>query len=84
MKNDEDKRKKQEELDKLKQMAESIGGAKKDDAADSDQKDNDTKDAAEKEQKNNDEKPEGGEKKSGKVDLAALAAKANSIGKNKS
>ncbi|MBO4493189.1 MAG: plectin [Ruminococcus sp.] len=73
MKSNEDKRKKQEELDKLKQMADSIGGKKDDDA----------KDAADKEQKNSGDKPEG-EKKGGKIDLAALAAKANSIGKNKS
>jgi len=75
IKNEDDKRKQQEELDKLKQMAESIGG-KKDDA-DKDEQHN----TEETEQKNNSDKPEGGEKKGGKIDLAALAAKANSIGK---
>ena len=75
IKNEDDKRKQQEELDKLKQMAESIGG-KKDDA-DKDEQHN----TEETEQKNNSDKPEGGEKKSGKIDLATLAAKANSIGK---
>jgi hypothetical protein len=75
MKNDDEKRKQQEELDKLKQMAESIG-AKKDENA----KDDEKKDESDSEQKKSDAKPEGGEKK-GKIDLAALAAKANSIGK---
>lgn len=73
IRDDEDKRKKQEELDKLKQMADSIGG-KKDDSKDND-KDNKTP---------SDNKPaeqQNGEKKGGKVDLAALAAKANSINK---
>ena len=73
MKNTEDKRKKQEELDKLKQMAESIGAKKDDDAAEN---------TAGSEQKSGDDKNSG--EKKGKIDLAALAAKANSIGKNKS
>jgi len=55
IKNEDDKRKQQEELDKLKQMAESIGG-KKDDA-DKDEQHN----TEETEQKNNSDKPEGGE-----------------------
>jgi len=79
MRSEDEKRKKQEELDKLKQMAEAIG-AKKDDP---DKNTEDKKDDIKPEQDNkpnNDKKPEGGEKK-GKIDLAALAAKANSIGK---
>ena len=72
---EEDKRKKQEELEKLKQMAESIG-SKKDDA---NKGANEEKEASS-EQKQP-EKPASGEKKGGKLDLAALAAKANSIGK---
>jgi len=74
--NDEDKRKKQEELDKLKQMADSIG-SKKDDK--SDKEDESFSENAE---GDNAEKPQNGEKKGGKLDLAALAAKANSL-KNK-
>ncbi|MBP5581722.1 MAG: plectin, partial [Ruminococcus sp.] len=73
MRDDEEKRRKQEELDKLKQMADSIGN-KKDDHKD--KEDNDSpKEAAGDNHQN-------GEKKGGKLDLAALAAKANSI-KNK-
>ena len=75
IKNEDDKRKQQEELDKLKQMAESISGKKDDDKKNDDKND----ETAEGQQKNS-EKADGGEKK-GKVDLAALAAKANSIGK---
>lgn len=74
IKSEDEKRKQQEELDKLKQMAESIGA----------KKDEEQKDTAEPEQKNNTDKAGSGEKKGGKIDLAALAAKANSIGKNKS
>lgn len=77
IKNEDDKRKQQEELDKLKHMAESIGAKKDDDKKNDDKKD----ETADGQQKNN-EKTDGGEKK-GKIDLAALAAKANSIGKNK-
>ncbi|MBP5580453.1 MAG: hypothetical protein J6X85_01455, partial [Ruminococcus sp.] len=73
---DEDKRKKQEELDKLKHMAESIG-SKKDDKNDKGDK-SPSDDAAEQKADNQ----QNGEKKSGKLDLAALAAKANSL-KNK-
>ena len=74
MRDDEDKRKKQEELDKLKHMAESIGSKKDDNKND--------KDPSEEAAGDNAEKPQNGEKKGGKLDLAALAAKANSI-KNK-
>ena len=74
--NDEDKRKKQEELDKLKQMADSIG-SKKDD-----KNDKEDKSPSENAAGDNAEKPQDGEKKGGKLDLAALAAKANSL-KNK-
>ncbi|MBP5378313.1 MAG: plectin [Ruminococcus sp.] len=74
MRDDEDKRKKQEELDKLKHMAESIGNKKDDNKND--------KDPSEEAAGDNAEKPQNGEKKGGKLDLAALAAKANSI-KNK-
>ncbi len=79
MNSEEEKRKKQEELDKLRQMAESIG-AKKDN---SDKNTEDKKEAAAEQEKpaEADKKAEGGEKKGGKIDLAALAAKANSIGK---
>jgi predicted nucleic acid-binding Zn-ribbon protein len=73
MRDDEEKRRKQEELDKLKQMADSIGN-KKDDHKDKENNDS-PKEAAGDNQQN-------GEKKGGKLDLAALAAKANSI-KNK-
>lgn len=76
MRDDEEKRKKQENLDKLKQMADSIG-SKKDD--NKDKNDNNTTEDA---QEDKADKPQNGEKKGGKVDLAALAAKANSI-KNK-
>ena len=63
----------QEELDKLKQMAESIAN-KKDDNKESAPAEEAAADKA--------EKPQNGEKKGGKIDPAALAAKANSI-KNK-
>jgi hypothetical protein len=79
MNSEEEKRKKQEELDKLRQMAESIGAKKDSSGANTEDK----KDTAA-EQGNNPEadiKPDGGEKKGGKIDLAALAAKANSIAK---
>ena len=75
LKNDDEKRKQQEELDKLKQMAESIG-AKKDESS----KNDENKDTNANDTKKSDDKNEGSEKK-GKIDLAALAAKANSIGK---
>ena len=75
LKNDDEKRKQQEELDKLKQMAESIG-AKKDESS----KNDENKDTNANDTKKSDDKNEGNEKK-GKIDLAALAAKANSIGK---
>ena len=74
--NEDERRKKQEELDKLKQMADSIG-SKKDDK--SDKEDESFSENAE---GDNAEKPQNGEKKGGKIDLAALAAKANAIGKN--
>ncbi|MBR5683889.1 MAG: plectin [Ruminococcus sp.] len=80
MKNDDEKRKQQEELDKLKQMAESIGAKKDDEKKDENDRDDEKKDENDSEQKKSDAKNEGGEKK-GKIDLAALAAKANSIGK---
>lgn len=76
VKNEDERRRKQEELDKLKQMAESIG-AKKDTNEKDAENNNKNEAAAPKEQEN---KPNG-EKKGGKVDLAALAAKANAIGK---
>ena len=78
IKNEDDKRKQQEELDKLKQMAESISG-KKDDSRKDDEKDDKKEESSGGQQKSSD-KNDGGEKK-GKIDLAALAAKANSIGK---
>ena len=73
---DEDKRKKHEELDKLKHMAESIGSKKddKNDKGDKSPSDNAAEDKSDNQQN--------GEKKGGKLDLAALAAKANSL-KNK-
>ena len=58
---EEKKQKKKNELDKLKQMAEAIGG----------KKDNAEQNAANE------------EKKSGKIDLAALAAKASALGDKK-
>jgi predicted nucleic acid-binding Zn-ribbon protein len=74
---EEDKRRKLEELEKLKHMAESIG-SKKDEA----DKSADEKKASPAEPKQPEKpKADSGEKKGGKVDLAALAAKANSIGK---
>lgn len=70
----EDKQKKQNELEKLKQMAQSIGGAKKpDETAD--------KPEANAGEKPSETKPE--EKKSGKIDLAALAAQASALGGKK-
>ena len=73
MKNDDEKRRKQGELDKLKQMADSIGTKNSED-----NKDIKKDDTAAAESKNNPDKS--GEKKS-KLDLAAIAAKANAIGK---
>jgi len=67
----EDRQKKQDGLDKLKQMAEAIGGKKeKNEAAPAEQK-----------QEAKPEKQE--EKKGGKIDLAALAAQANALGGKK-
>ncbi|WP_028521484.1 hypothetical protein [Ruminococcus flavefaciens] len=79
--NEEERRKKQEELDKLRQMAESIGSKKED--YDKDTAEETPSEPAEEQQQDTaaEEKPAEGEKKSGKIDLAALAAKANSIGK---
>ena len=79
MNSEEEKRKKQEELDKLKQMAESIGAKKDNTEKNTEEK----QDASAQQEKTAeaDKKAEGGEKKGGKIDLAALAAKANSIGK---
>lgn len=74
MKNEDERRKKQEDLDKLKQMAESIGAKKN--TTEKEAENNRNEAAASREQEN---KPNG-EKKGGKVDLAALAAKANAIG----
>ena len=76
---EEERRKKQEELDKLKQMAESIGSKKED--SDKDTVDEKEADPTANGQQDNDAKPAGEAKKGGKIDLAALAAKANSIGK---
>ena len=76
MRDDEEKRKKQENLDKLKQMADSIGNKK------DDNKEKDDKDTSENAAGDKADNSQNGEKKGGKVDLAALAAKANSI-KNK-
>lgn len=75
-KNEEERQKKREDLDKLKQMADSIGTKK--DSADKDTEKN-TEKAAPQEQEN--KQQQSSEKKGGKIDLAALAAKANSIGK---
>lgn len=72
--NDEERRKKQEELDKLKQMADSIGT--KNDSAEKAVENNKAESAPAKQENNPEEN-----KKGGKIDLAALAAKANSIGK---
>jgi hypothetical protein len=74
--NEDERRKKQEELDKLRQMAESIGSKKE-----GSDKDN-TEEKPSAHTDNSGEKPAEGEKKGGKIDLAALAAKANAIGKN--
>lgn len=68
VRSEEERRKKKEGLDKLRQMADSIGGRKTDTASE-------TKNEPDEKQTAEDGK------KGGKVDLAALAAKANSIGK---
>ena len=67
----EDKQKKQDGLDKLKQMAEAIGGKKEKTEAP----------AEEKQEQKTEDKPE--EKKGGKIDLAALAAQASALGGKK-
>lgn len=79
-KNEEERRRKQEELDKLRQMAESIGSKKSDSDKDTAEEEK-TAPADDGKQQGTEEKPAEGEKKGGKIDLAALAAKANSIGK---
>lgn len=69
---EEERQRKQNELEKLKQMAEAIGGAKKPET-------DENKNA---EPKNTDAKTtESKPAKGGKIDLAALAAKANSLNK---
>lgn len=80
VKNEEERQNRQEELDKLKQMADSIGTKKESDERDAEKN---TEKAAPPVQENKQESKQqpGGEKKGGKIDLAALAAKANSIGK---
>ena len=73
---EEERQRKKNELDKLRQMAESIGSKKE-----GSDKDN-TEEKPSAPTDNSGEKPAEGEKKGGKIDLAALAAKANAIGKN--
>ena len=71
----EDKQKKQDGLEKLKQMAEAIGGKKEKTEAAPEEAPDETK---------NEEKPEKQEeKKGGKIDLAALAAQASALGGKK-
>jgi hypothetical protein len=72
----EDKQKKQSELEKLKQMAQSIGAKKPEEAAE-----NPEEKAEEKPAEVSSEEPK--EKKGGKIDLAALAAQASALGGKK-
>ncbi|MBR6968024.1 MAG: plectin [Ruminococcus sp.] len=88
MKNEEERRKKKEELDKLRQMAESINTGKVSSGQEGADQEEESpaygkqEGAAEEAQGSDGEKkPVTGEKKGGKIDLAALAAKAKSIGK---
>ena len=84
--NEEEKLKKKNELDKLKQMAESIGGKKEStvpEPAEEKKSDNSLADIAAKAAKLSGQNTdtEHKETKGGKIDLAALAAKASALGK---
>jgi hypothetical protein len=81
----EDKEKRQSELDKLRQMAESIGNKNKSDNA-NDAENSEIKEAEEKmaEENADDKKNDASDKKKGgKIDLAALAAQAQALNKKK-
>ena len=76
---EEERQRKKNELDKLRQMAASIGGKKEED-----EPVNETAEAAPEPQElpeSSAENTEQKEKKSGKIDLAELAAKASALGK---
>ena len=79
---EEDKQKKQQELDKLKQMAESLGGnginTTEDNTETSEPNEPDISDDSTEQSA---AEPAKSDSKSGVLDLAALAAKANAIGK---
>ena len=88
MKNEEERRRKREELDKLRQMAESINTGKVSSGQEGADQGEEISaygkqegSAEEAQSTDRGQKPVTSDKKGGKIDLAALAAKAKSIGK---